>query len=140
MDKSNPNTEFQIHKSQTIPNVQISNKPYDLEKRTFNFAKNCKNFCKKIPRTQSNYEYSKQLIRASGSQAANYIEANEAATKKELLYRIRICRKEFKESSLWLRLIDAEENELKKEQELLQDEINELRKIFNAIYNKSGGK
>jgi four helix bundle protein len=83
-------------------------------------------------------EYSKQLIRSSGSQAANYIEANEALGKKDFLMRIKICRKETKESCLWLRLCDVNNiRELDKEKKLLINEAIELRKIFTSILEKS---
>jgi len=58
-------------------------KNFDLEERTYRFAKNVALFCKKLPRTISNIEYIKQLLKASASVAANYIEANEALSKKE---------------------------------------------------------
>lgn len=115
-----------------------NSKHYDLEDRTYKFAINCRNFIKKIPRTISNIEYGKQLIRSSGSQAANYIEANEAITKKEFIYRIRMCRKESKESYLWLKLIDVTEiSELMIEQNGLISEAVELRNIFSSIIAKS---
>jgi four helix bundle protein len=113
-------------------------KHYDLEDRTYRFALGCRNFVKKIPRTISSIEYGKQLIRSSGSQAANYIEANEAITKKEFVYRVRMCRKESKESCLWLRLIDLNGiSELTSEQGALINEAVELRNIFSSIISKS---
>lgn len=80
-------------------------KVYDLEERTFNFAKECAFYCRKIPRTSTNLIYASQLIRSSGSTGANYIEANEALGKKDFMMKIKICRKEAKESAYWLRLI-----------------------------------
>lgn len=80
-------------------------KVYDLEERTYRFAKNVALFCKKLPRTPSNIEYTRQGIRSSGSTGANYIEANESLSKKDFMMRIKICRKESKESAYWLRLI-----------------------------------
>ena len=74
-------------------------KQYDLEERTFQFAKNVSLYVKKFTRTISNMEYGKQVIRASGSVGANYIEANEALGKKDFVMRIKICRKEAKESA-----------------------------------------
>ena len=71
---------------------------YDLEDRTFTFAKNVRAFAKRIPKTIANIEYTKQMVRASGSVGANYIEANESLSKKDFLMRIRICHKEAKES------------------------------------------
>ncbi len=80
-------------------------KRYDLEERTFQFAKNVAVYVKSLPRTSSNNEYASQVVRSSGSVGANYIEANEALSKKDFLMRIKICRKEAKESAYWLRLI-----------------------------------
>ena len=39
-------------------------KPYDLEDRTFEFAKASRTFAKKLPRTIANIEDAKQFIRA----------------------------------------------------------------------------
>src|SRR5215216_8002932 len=79
----------------------------DLEDRTFRFAQSIRSFVKQLPRTISNIEDVRQLVRASGSVAANWIEADEALSKKDFLLRVKICRKEAKESRLFLRLIDA---------------------------------
>jgi len=72
-------------------------KPYDLEDRTFNFAKDSRRFVKALPRTIPNIEDVKQFVRASGSIGANYIEANEAIGKKDFVLKIKICRREVKE-------------------------------------------
>jgi len=110
---------------------------YDLEDRTYEFAKRCRDYVKKISRTLSNIEYVKQLIRSSGSVAANYIEANEAISKKDFVHRIKICRKEAKESRLWIRLAMVENVMLENEQDKLIQEAMELTKIFGAILEKS---
>lgn len=115
-----------------------TNKYRELEERTYKFAQRCRDFVKKLTKTISNFEYGKQLIRSSGSQAANYIEANESLSKKDFIHRIKISRKETKESSLWLRLCEVGNNQnLQKEQEKLIQEATELRKIFNSIIEKS---
>ncbi len=80
-------------------------KQYDLEERTFQFVKRVSLYIKKFSKTISNIEYEKQVVRASGSVGANYIEANEALSKKDFVMRIKICRKEAKESAYLLRLI-----------------------------------
>jgi four helix bundle protein len=72
---------------------------YDLEERTIQFAKRIRKWIKKLPHSVANLEDSKQLVRASGSVGANYIEANEALSKKDFIFRLRICRKEAKESA-----------------------------------------
>lgn len=115
-----------------------NSKQYDLEERTFKFAQNCRAFINKLPKSVVNYEDSKQLARSSGSVSANYIEANESLSKKDFVMRIKICRKEAKESRLWLKLFNLENNPaLKSEQEKLIQESFELTKIFGAIIEKS---
>ena len=78
------------------------------------------------------------MIRSSGSVGANYIEANEALSKKDFLYRIKLCRKEAKESRFWIKLIDIENDEaLNKMKFELDNETTELMKIFGSIVTKS---
>ena len=113
-------------------------KQYDLEERTFRFAKDTRAFVKRLPRNLCNLEDGKQLIRSSGSTGANYIEANEALSKKDFQLRIKICRKEAKESRYWLRLVDTgEDNGLHTDRMTLIAESTELMKIFAAIMHKS---
>lgn len=83
-------------------------KHYDLEDRTLAFAKRVRTFVSKLPKNTANIEDGKQLIKASGSVGANYIEANEALSKKDFRMRIKICRKESKESRYWLKLVDVQ--------------------------------
>lgn len=78
--------------------------PRDLEDRTFQFAESVRAFVKLLPRTVSNGEDVRQLVRASGSVAANWIEADEALSKKDFLMRVKICRKEAKEGNWDLEL------------------------------------
>lgn len=80
-------------------------KHYDLEERTEKFASDVGDFIETIPTNIRNIEYAKQGIRSSGSVASNYIEANESFSNKDFIYRVKICRKEAKETCLWLRLI-----------------------------------
>ena len=111
-------------------------KQYDLEERTFEFASKVRTFIKQLPKSIANIEDSKQLVKSSGSVGANYIEANEALSKKDFLMRLKISRKEAKESRYWLRLLDVQEELLETRNSLLQ-EATELMNIFAAIINKS---
>jgi four helix bundle protein len=119
-------------------NKTQNSKRYDLEDRTFEFTKNVALYVKRLPRDISNLEYGKQVIGSSGSVGANYIEANEALSRKDFMMRIKICRKEAKESAYWLGLI-VETNEEKHKQEgrKLLGEATELKKIFSSILTKS---
>jgi len=111
---------------------------YDLEERTFAFAKAVRAFAKTLPRTIANAEDIKQLIRSSGSVGANYREANEALSKKDFSMRIRLSRKEAKESCYWLRLIQ-DTNTLPNagEADRLLREADELTKILSSIAAKT---
>lgn len=115
-----------------------NSKQYDLEERTLKFAKEVRSFIKKLPKITANFEDGRQLVRSSGSVGANYIEANEALSKKDFVMRIKISRKEAKESIHWLSLVDVESSgELEKERQELLNEATELMKIFSAIMRKS---
>ena len=120
----------------------MSNEPgqreYDLEDRTFQFAKNVRAMVKHLPRTLANVEDARQLIRSSGSVGANYIEANEALSKKDFRMRIKISRKESKESAYWLRLLDTRSDQtVGQERDNMVKESRELMHIFGAILQKT---
>ena len=116
---------------------QKTNKKYDLEDRTLIFSKEVIRLCKKIPKETINYKLVDQLIRSATSIGANYREANDALGKKAFLHRLRISRKEAKETIYWLELLI--ENNLKYENLInnLLSEAIELRNILSAIITKS---
>jgi len=113
-----------------------NSKRYDLEDRTLDFAKRVIAFISKLSKSIANIEISKQLVRSAGSVGANYIEANEALSKKDFVMRIKICRKEAKESCYWLKLLVCKNGVETERNELIQ-ESSELTKIFGAILIKS---
>lgn len=109
-----------------------NNKRYDLEERCLNFAKRVNAYVNKLPKTISNFENGKQLVRSAGSVGANYIEANESLSKKDFIMRLKISKKEAKESMFWLRLTEPVSTE-QKEQHYLINESTELMKILGSI-------
>lgn len=112
-------------------------KKYDLEDRTLEFTRRVRDYVKQLPKTLTNIETGRQLFRAAGSVGANYIEANESLSKKDFVMRIKICRKEAKESRYWLILSEPNEKENESDRNLLIQEATELMKIFGAILEKS---
>ncbi len=113
------------------------NKIYDLEERSYLFARNCRLIIVKLPKTISTIEDGKQIVRSSGSIAANYIEANEKLGDKDFKFRLKISRKEAKESVLWLKLLRDLNESFELELTHLINEAEELRKILSAIINKT---
>ena len=109
-----------------------TNKKYDLENRTFIFAQNVKLYVDQLPNKTTSFEIGKQLIRSAGSVGANYIEANESLSKKDFLMRIKICKKEAKESKYWIKLSTPLKTYNSNKNDLI-NESEELMKIFGAI-------
>ena len=105
-----------------------------LAQRTESFAQAVRTLVKKLPKTHLIIEDCKQLLRSSGSIAANYLEAKEALSRNDFLYRIRIVRKESFETRLWLVLAqDCVSDPLCNEYELLVKECTEFTRLFSAI-------
>ncbi len=134
-----------FHSLATLPAIYWSNtmtltsevRKFDLDSRTFEFARQVRRFLKDSPIGMFDSEDKKQLIRSSGSVAANYLEANEALSGKDFSMRIKICRKEARETNMWLRLLaDEVGQEQRGELERLIGEALQLVKIFNAISHK----
>jgi len=112
-------------------------KTYDLEDRTLNFGKKIINMVNNLAHSQVNYNLINQVMRSGGSIGANYREANETITSKDFKFRIRICKKEAKETVYWLDLI-AENNKFKSSEiKLLAQEADEFVRIFAAILKNS---
>lgn len=112
---------------------------HPLEQRCHDFAKRVRVFCRKVEWDIVNQPDIRQLVRASGSIGANYIEANEKLGEGDLRHRIKIARKEAKESIHWLGLIHTKENVvLHKERVDLIDEAFQLKKILSSILKNLG--
>ena len=113
-----------------------NSKQYDLEDRTLKFSKRIIQLCKALPKNTINFKLIDQLIRSATSIGANYREANETETKKDFQFRIRICRKESKETVYWLNLIIEANPEFEEKMKPLLQETIELVKIFASILEK----
>ena len=133
--------QYTNNKSQTIHNNQMTktanNRIYDLEERTLAFAKGVILICEKISKTTINIELLRQLIRAGTSVGANYREANEALSRKDFVHRMKITRKETKEATYWLELVEAANPGCEEDIRCLAQESRELRSIFTSIIDKS---
>jgi four helix bundle protein len=112
-------------------------KPYDLEKRTFEFSKEVIALCKKVAKNMISLRLVDQLIRSATSVGANYREANEKLSKKDFIHRMKIARKECKETTYWLELLKEVNEQLVEEINVAIQESQELRNIFTAIIDKS---
>ena len=108
----------------------------NLENRCLDFAVNVRLLLKQLPKLVSNYEDSKQVARSSGSIGANYIKANESLGEKDKLMKMRISRKEAKETIFWLTVLLKVNPELNESFDTLIAEASELNKILSSIILK----
>jgi four helix bundle protein len=107
-------------------------KRFDLPDRTLAFAKDVRIFLHSLPQNRLALEDYKQLTRSSGSIGANYLEANESLSKKDFAMRIKIAKKEARESIFWLELLSVSE-ESEQELHALLTEATEIMNLLGAI-------
>ncbi|KKR30654.1 MAG: hypothetical protein UT63_C0095G0005 [Candidatus Gottesmanbacteria bacterium GW2011_GWC2_39_8] len=131
------NLIFNLQFSMNNQNNNLQTKKYDLEERTAKFAENIIDLMKKLSNTPINRRPIEQVVGSSGSMAANYCEANEAESKRDFIHKVSICKKETKETRLWLRLLARANPEFKEEFRKLWNEANELLLIFSSIIRSS---
>ena len=110
---------------------------FDLEERTTEFAKNVIRLCRKLTRDSMNNRLIGQIVGSAGSVGANYREANDALGKKDFAHRLKISRKEAKETLHWLELIEVANPSFKKEIKVLYQEATELKNILSSIIDKT---
>lgn len=112
----------------------------EFENRTTDFAKRVIRLCKELSSNTINRRLIDQIIRSAGSVGANYREANEALGKKDFVHRLRIARKECKETEHWLQLIEEANQGVSKRMIELFQECNEIRNILSAMISKVESK
>jgi four helix bundle protein len=115
---------------------QNDKKVYDLVERTSKFGIMSINFAKSLSENNINNSIINQFIRSATSIGANYMEADCAESKKDFNHKIGICKKESKETTHWLIMIQAANPEKETECQRLFKEAHELTLIFSSIFNK----
>lgn len=115
-------------------------KKFDLEERTQIFFIKVIDLCKTIPINPITKRQIDQVIGSSGSVGANWREASESESKKDFVHKIKIARKEAKESQLWLNGLKRSVNKHNQEFDNLINESKELVYILTSIINKVSKK
>jgi four helix bundle protein len=103
----------------------------ELENRCLEFSLNVKSFCSDVKQDMIHQDYILQVIRSSAAIGSNIIEANEKLGEDNLIHKMKIARKESKETIYWLHHFDETE-----ERDFLLDEVDQLRKILSSIISK----
>lgn len=106
---------------------------YDLEERTAKFGENSIDFVKTLKENVINKSLISQVVRSATSIGANYMEVNQASSKKDFRNKIHICQKESNETKRWLRMISRANPDKKEDCRRLWKEAHELTLIFSKI-------
>jgi len=106
---------------------------YDLEERTAKFGEEIIKFCRTMRIDEIIRPLLVQVVKSGTSLGANYMEANQASSKRDFNNKIRICQKESNETKHWLRMIAIAVPAKKDECRKLWQEAHELTLIFAKI-------
>src|SRR6266436_101878 len=77
----------------------------DLEERTARFGEAVIDFARIIPQDAVTNRITNQLVGVGTSVGANYVEADDAVSKKDFLESIGTCQKEAREAKHFLRMV-----------------------------------
>ena len=113
--------------------MNSSEKSRQLEHRTFKFSENVIQLCRKLKADNISSPIINQLICSATSIGANYLEANNASSKKDFTNKIFICKKESEETKYWLKILFPCYPNEKELLDGLYDEGRQLNLIFQKI-------
>ncbi len=120
-----------------MSNGSANGKVFDLEERTARFGESVIRFVKGVPRNEVTLPLVSQIVRSGTSVGANYVEADDADSKKDFRFKIGLCRREAKETRHWLRMIVCAEPQLRDQAAAIWQEAKELNLIFSSIKRKT---
>lgn len=128
-------SNLKLKMSNEVQNLN-DKKKYDLAERTAKFAEDIIIFVKSLPDNTINHPLIVQILKSATSIAANYEEADGAESKKDFRHKLGVCKKEAKETRLWLRLIAKANPDKADECRKYWQESQELVRIFSSIIGK----
>src|SRR5690349_7579178 len=110
-----------------------STRQYDLAERTAKFGEQTIRFALTLKITAVTSPLVRQLVRSGTSVGANYVEADDASSKRDFRYRIGICLRESRETQHWLRMLAVASPGCREPARTLWKEAKELCSIFASI-------
>jgi len=119
---------------------QIENYSINILERTKNFGVKIIRVSSKLPKNPAGFSIADQLVRAATSIGANLIEAQEAVSRSDFLYKISFSLKEAKETRYWLELTGMSKFLTANEIQPLLQENDEIVKILITISKKLKSK
>jgi len=106
--------------------------PKELQERTMQFAVRVLKFADALPKTVSGRTVANQVARSGCSVAANYRSALRGKSRADFINKITIVLEEADETGFWIELTERAGLLHSKRLKALQDEAEQLTRIFNA--------
>lgn len=104
-----------------------------LEHRTFKFGEDIIKLCRRVKTDNISSPVINQLVRSGTSIGANYMEANNASSRKDFTNKIFICKKESEETKYWLKMLLSCYPDEKELINNLHNECHQLTMIFQKV-------
>lgn len=119
----------------------MTEKPFDICERTFQFSVRIVNLCRFLDQKQlTTRALSKQLIRSGTSIGTTVEESKATQSTADFIHKLSIALKEARETRYWIRLLIATNLVSENRLILLLDEINELMNILATMIIKAKEK
>ncbi len=104
----------------------------NIKLRTKNLSISIGHLVLLLPYSPVNKQYIAQIVRSSGSVAANYRAASRAKSDADFINKLKICEEEADETQLWLELLKEFNAGFEEKIIALHKECDELLAIFVA--------
>ena len=103
-----------------------------LKLKTFQFSVSIINFTTKLPKKNTYWIISDQIIRSSTSIGANINEATSASSRKEFIRYYEIALRSAYETNYWLKLLNEINGNYRNNVLSFEKEVIEIKKLLTA--------
>lgn len=125
--------------SRSYATTRLKAKVVDIVERTGEFADRIIRLSFELPNNPAGWEIGKQIVRAGTSIGANVEEAQAGESKADFLHKMKIARKECRETCYFLRRINNASMVSPQRLIGIIDESEQLLKILTSIIRNAGG-
>jgi four helix bundle protein len=116
-----------------VPGKGLMGRRNEIQERSYAFAVRVVKLSRELGKGSTNRVLTSQLLRSGTSIGANVEEAIGGQSRKDFLSKLRIARKESRESHYWLRLLGDAEVGPRARLEEITSECEQITKILTAI-------
>lgn len=139
VEKSPADDVHGAYSSQRNSTSPANAKVVDIVERTGEFADRIIRLSFELPNNSAGWEIGKQIVRSGTSIGANVEEAQAGESKADFLHKMKIARKECRETCYFLRRISNASMVSPQRMASIIDESEQLLKILTSIIRNAGG-